>query len=77
MTPQRDTTSTYLDMIQDCEHRIAQCTDWERNFLASARARMNSGVNLTKAQVDTLEKLWDRVTTRQSRWVKPRAKSSS
>lgn len=77
MTIQRDPTSTYLDMIQDCEHRIVHCTDWERGFLANARTRLNSGVDLTKKQADALENLWDRVTTLQSRWVKSRAKSSS
>ena len=52
-------------LIEDCENRESKMTDWEREFIqsiseqASYRAFYRA---LTNAQVEKLEKIWDRIT---------------
>ena len=47
-------------MLADCEIREAQLTEWEHSFIASIGEQIDDG--LTPKQVETLERIWNRVT---------------
>lgn len=49
-------------MIQDCETRESKLTDWERGFIDSISRQMADDKSLSLKQVETLEKIWERVT---------------
>lgn len=53
-------------MIDDCERRSGQLSDWELSFLASLRERIDGhGTGLTARQHEKLNQIWDRVTKNQ------------
>lgn len=47
-------------MIEDCKNRESKMTDWEINFISDL-----DGIDYhpTQKQIDTLEKIWDRITS--------------
>ena len=46
-------------MISDCQgHR--KMTDWEDKFLDSIEERLEEDKHLTPAQIETLEKIWNK-----------------
>lgn len=45
-------------MIEDCEKRESKLDDWEREFIDNVSRRES----LTDSQVESLEKIWNRVT---------------
>ena len=47
-------------MIDDCFHREDQLTEWEINFVSSLYDKNK----FTQKQLDTLEKIWDKVTNK-------------
>lgn len=49
-------------MIDDCEKREAKLTDWERGFIDNVSAWLGRGYGITKAQHETLNAVWERVT---------------
>lgn len=61
MTPQ---DVEHLDMIDDCESRDDHMNDSEREFCESIRERLGSDRPLSGTQIETLEKVWFRVTSR-------------
>jgi hypothetical protein len=54
----------YITLLDDCEKREGQLTDWERTFVDSLRKQLTDGRRPTPKQVDTLDRLWERVTAR-------------
>lgn len=50
-------------MIQDCEDRSHKLTDWETEFIDSISTQMGRGSGLSPKQEETLEKIWDKVTS--------------
>lgn len=50
--------------IDDCEARESRLSDWERGFIASIKERTEQGVALTRKQVEQLDVIWERVTTK-------------
>lgn len=54
----------HIDMIEDCEARESQLTEWEVDFVASLRERLEAGYNLTMRQEEVFEQIWERVTTK-------------
>jgi hypothetical protein len=52
----------YTTMIDDCEKRESQLTDWERGFIDSLRDWLGRGKPLTPKQTEALERVWERVT---------------
>jgi len=59
-----DWTSEYIRLIDDCEKRESRLTEWEREFLDSVRTRIEGGTPLTPKQSETLDSIWERVTSR-------------
>jgi hypothetical protein len=51
-----------LQMIQDCENREGQMSEWEQSFIDSISTRLGNGYSLTDKQKETLERIWNKVT---------------
>jgi hypothetical protein len=56
-------TDEYDSMLRDCAARSATLTQWERNFVESLQHRLARGGSLTPKQCETLDKIWERVTS--------------
>ena len=54
----------YLTMLEDCEKRSEQLTDWELNFVDSLQRQSADGRRPSPKQIDTLDNLWERATAR-------------
>lgn len=54
----------YLTLVDDCEKRESRLTEWEAGFLDSIRRRLEDELPLSAKQVETLDKIWERVTAR-------------
>lgn len=54
----------YLVMVVDCEKREKRLSEWEREFIASLRSRLEAGRMPTARQVETLNETWERATAR-------------
>jgi ferritin-like metal-binding protein YciE len=52
----------YLTMLDDCEKRESQLSDWERSFVDSLRAWIENGKRPTAKQIETLDNVWDKAT---------------
>lgn len=52
----------YTDMITDCMKRESKLSEWEKTFLDSIDAQLGRGHSLTAKQIETLDKIWERVT---------------
>jgi hypothetical protein len=52
----------YLQMVTDCENRESRVNDWERGFLDGVRYRLESGEGISPRQIETLDRIWERVT---------------
>ena len=52
----------YLTMVDDCEKRESQLTEWESGFIDSIGVRIGNDMPLTIKQIETLESIWERVT---------------
>jgi hypothetical protein len=50
------------DMVTDCEDRESKLTEWEVNFIASLRERLDAGNKLTERQAEVLDRIWERIT---------------
>ena len=56
-------TDEYDRMLRDCAARSAALTRWERDFVDSLQKRLARGGALTPKQCETLDKIWERVTS--------------
>jgi hypothetical protein len=54
-------TDEILQMISDCENRESKMTEWECEFIQSISEQISVRA-LSKKQMDTLEKIWERVS---------------
>lgn len=54
----------YLTLVDDCEKRESRLTEWESGFLDSIRHRLENEQPLSAKQIETLDKIWERVTAR-------------
>ncbi len=52
----------YSKMVEDCEARESRLTDWERRFISSIGEQLENERPLSEKQVESLERIWDRVT---------------
>jgi hypothetical protein len=52
----------YQTMIDDCENRESRLSDWDRDFIGSISNQLKRGLMLSKKQIETLEKILERVT---------------
>jgi len=55
-------TEDQVSMIEDCQKRESQLTNWEVKFLDSVDHLMGKGFGLTMMQDKTLTAIWERVT---------------
>lgn len=51
-------------MIEDCETREDRLSDWERGFVDSVAKQMRDGRSLTAKQIESLDAIWERATSR-------------
>ena len=56
--------SEYLTLLDDCETREDRLTDWERGFVDSLRKQLENDRRPTEKQIDTLDNIWERATSR-------------
>jgi hypothetical protein len=56
-------TDEYDQMLSDCAARRQALSAWEREFVESLQQRIARGRDLTPKQCETLDKLWERVTS--------------
>ena len=54
----------YLTMLDDCEQREEQLTDWERGFVDSLRAWIERDRRPSDKQIETLDNIWEKATAR-------------
>ena len=54
----------YLQLVDDCEKRESRLSEWEQNFISSIRDRLEEEKPLTPKQTETLDKIWERATSR-------------
>lgn len=54
----------YLQQVEDCETRLNRLTEWEVNFIDSLSNQLGKGRGLTERQIETLDRLWGKVTKR-------------
>lgn len=54
----------WLQMVEDCEEREERLSDWERQFIASIKVRLEEGSALTSAQDEKLNDIWNKATER-------------
>ena len=59
-----DWSSLYIELIEDCEKRESQLTDWERTFIDSVRRWIESDRVPTPKQIETLDNIWEKVTSK-------------
>jgi len=57
-------SDVYMTLIADCEKCESQLTEWEVGFIDSIRYRLEKELPLSAKQTETLDKIWDRVTSR-------------
>ena len=50
-------------MVADCQKRAAKLTPREREFTASLASQIARGRKLSPKQAETLDGIWERVTT--------------
>ena len=51
-------------MLDDCETREERLSDWERGFIDSLRSYIAAGRRPTPKQIETLDTIWERATSR-------------
>lgn len=54
----------YLTLVDDCEKRESRLTEWEAGFVDSIRNQLENEKPLSAKQIETLDKIWERVTSR-------------
>lgn len=54
----------YMKLVNDCEQRESRLTEWESGFVESVRNRLNNKQPLSAKQTETLDRIWERVTSR-------------
>lgn len=53
--------SELMTLIEDLEERESKLSEWERNFISSARSQLVNKNGLSDKQTDILNNLWERV----------------
>lgn len=57
-----DWTSEYADMLDDCMKRESRMTEWEQSFCDSLSMQISAGRIPTARQIETLDRIWEKVT---------------
>lgn len=64
MTTRNEATKEYLQQVEDCEARESRMSEWEHGFIASLGERLRAGCFLTDTQIEKLDQVWERVTSK-------------
>ena len=59
-----DWTSEYVALLEDCEKRSDKLSDWECGFVDSLQRQIAAGRRPTPKQIETLDTIWERATSR-------------
>jgi len=51
-------------MVQDCLKRLRFLNEWEHNFVRDMNFCLGTGLDLSRPQAETLEKIWNKATER-------------
>lgn len=54
----------YMQLVNDCEQRESRLTEWEATFIDSIKDQLGRARPLSAKQIETLEKVWDRATSK-------------
>lgn len=57
-----DFNNDHLNMVEDCESNESLLSDWECEFIDSISNQIDEGRDLSEAQIDKLEEIWETVT---------------
>jgi hypothetical protein len=57
-------TDEYITLIEDCEHRSDRLSDWELGFIDSMRRQLEEGRRPTASQIEKLDDVWEKATSR-------------
>ena len=52
----------YVTLLEDCEARSWNLTEWECGFVDSLQQQISEGRRLTYKQIDTLDAIWEHAT---------------
>lgn len=55
-------TDDFVLMVSDCEQRESKLTEWEGKFIDSIGNQLSETQRISPKQIESLEKIWDRVT---------------
>jgi len=55
-------TDEYQQMLDDCEKRESRMTEWEQQFCDSLSMQLGRGRIPTQKQIETLDRIWEKVT---------------
>ena len=59
-----DFENEYMEMVEDCMHRESKLSQWEGDFIDSIRDQLGDEKTLTTKQIEKLESIWEKVTSR-------------
>ena len=60
----RDWKYEYCQQIKDCRKRDKMLSAWDADFLDSIENRLNENHTLTAKQIDKLDEIWEKATSR-------------
>lgn len=63
-----------LEMIQDCENREDQMSEWERDFIQSLSEQFSRKGSISPRQEEILDKIWDKLTSTRAGTVAKRGR---
>lgn len=49
-------------MINDCVRKLSRCNPWETDFIKSIQKQNAEGKSLSLKQIESLDKIWEKVT---------------
>ena len=59
-----DWRDEYIQMIEDCRKRDNMLSAWDADFLESIESRLLLNNTLTTKQLNKLEEIWDKATSK-------------
>lgn len=63
-----------LEMIQDCENREDQMSEWERDFVQSLSEQFSRKGSISPRQEEILDKIWGKLTSTRAGTVAKRGR---
>jgi len=51
-------------LVSDCEARDSRMSQWEQEFIADMRERIDNDHTITRPMYDKINQIWEKVTAR-------------